>query len=341
LGSISCPIVKCTATAINCITADAYTIFEIDNYGTNQDLGTGYAWNRPYLTIKSGDWVSWTWSPPNLVTGLTYRVQQVQDAASTTSVIGFSSGKPSSTGSYKHQFNVPGVYYYWSGLIGYQNFAFRGVINVESAIDKVYSMKVTVHGFQATNLIVETNTTSNESISFTNMTANIDPCPVLSQDSYPNLDMNFLNLCQGTVNDKNFVFTACQVPTVTSISPLSIKYDTLITINGTKFSSNSCENEVYIDTVLCKIINSSQTQLTCKIGKNSNLTPSKLYSVEILRKNYGYALKADNFQISFIPVITSLSFNQGSLAGGTQLKIMGDGFINSPVPSGTCFFTIY
>ena len=51
------------------------------------------------MVINSGDTVTWSWSPPSLVTGVTYQVVQVTDAASTTSVTnGFSSGAATATG---------------------------------------------------------------------------------------------------------------------------------------------------------------------------------------------------------------------------------------------------
>ncbi len=64
---------------------------------------------------------------------------------------------------------------------------------------------------------------------------------------------------------------------------------------------------------MCPIISSSATQITCKIGLNSGLVPNKLYPIELLVKNKGYALQNDLYQISFLPIITSISNNQGTL----------------------------
>ena len=49
------------------------------------------------MVINSGDTVKWSWAAPNLVTGLSFQVVQVEDAASTMP-IGFSSGYPTTTG---------------------------------------------------------------------------------------------------------------------------------------------------------------------------------------------------------------------------------------------------
>ena len=60
-------------------------------------FGTGYAWSNTNLAINAGDTVTWSWSSPSLVTGVSYQVVQVADAASTTQT-GFSSGNSTSTG---------------------------------------------------------------------------------------------------------------------------------------------------------------------------------------------------------------------------------------------------
>ena len=62
--------------------------------------GSGYAWSNTNLVIKSGDTEAWSWSPPSLVTGVSYQVIQVIDVASTKNVTnGFSSGIPKSKGN--------------------------------------------------------------------------------------------------------------------------------------------------------------------------------------------------------------------------------------------------
>lgn len=61
------------------------------------DLGNGYKWSQPYLKIKTGDFVNWKWSAPNLVAGLNYKIEQVEDGTS-TKPIGFTSGGATPTG---------------------------------------------------------------------------------------------------------------------------------------------------------------------------------------------------------------------------------------------------
>ena len=50
-----------------------------------------------FLTIDLGDVVIWSWNLPKVIGGIQFKVEQVEDAASTTPN-GFNSGKPSSNG---------------------------------------------------------------------------------------------------------------------------------------------------------------------------------------------------------------------------------------------------
>lgn len=76
-------------------------------------------------------------------------------------------------------------------------------------------------------------------------------------------------------------------------------------------------------------MSSSATEVTCKLGLNSGLVANNFYSIELLIKNKGYALQNNYYQVKFLPVITSITSTEGSLAGGAQLSVSGDGFVSS------------
>ena len=143
-------------------------------------FGTGYAWSNTNLAINAGDTVTWSWSSPSLVTGVSYQVVQVADAASTTQT-GFSSGNSTSTGIqfffyikrncslnmideifplfqglYSYQFNTPGTYYIWSGYVNNQLFSFRGIVQVNNAVDKYLNLNIKVkkRRFHARELVL-------------------------------------------------------------------------------------------------------------------------------------------------------------------------------------------
>ena len=119
------------------------------------DYGSGYAWNPPALDVHVGDSVQWTWTAPELVRGMAYRVTQTESPSSDEDhPDGFSSGTHNTEsgkngqllqssyndisavipynyvgglechlasvlflplGTYTYQFTTPGVYYYYSG----------------------------------------------------------------------------------------------------------------------------------------------------------------------------------------------------------------------------------
>lgn len=124
------------------------------------------------------------------------------------------------------------------------------------------------------------------------------------------------------------LFTSCNVPQIDSISTNTLAYDTILTINGSGFSLNQCENTIYIDQVECKQEDQpTSNTLTCQLGMNSGLLPNQFYTLEVLVKNKGYALHQNGFyQVSFQSVITIITPDQGSVAGGTLITIEGDGF---------------
>lgn len=134
--------------------------------------------------------------------------------------------------------------------------------------------------------------------------------------------------CAGTANvAKNSVkFTNCQVPTVSNVSPLTVNFETDITISGSDFSSTQCENEVYIGGKKCSIKSQSTGSITCQIGENSTLVPNRHYDIEIMKKNVGFALQNNFYQINFQSIIKSIDPQSGSTTGGTKITIDGDGF---------------
>ena len=62
------------------------------------------------------------------------------------------------------------------------------------------------------------------------------------------------------------------------------------------------------------------------MDSNTNLQPNQAYPIEVLIKNLGYALQSNTSLLKFLPIINSISQNTGSLVGGTQITLLGQGF---------------
>ena len=169
-GPQNCPITDCSSTWIQCQTSSAYIDYAVNNsasdpclcviffvlilcllmWGFNKDYGPGYAWSKPLLEINVGDTVTWSWRPPSGINTVVYQVVQVEDENSFISS-GFRSGFATAVGSFQHQFNQAGTYYYWSGYVesSYQ-ITFRGIVIVSSSNeDKQLELSVSLNGFTA------------------------------------------------------------------------------------------------------------------------------------------------------------------------------------------------
>jgi hypothetical protein len=402
----------------------------------------GFGWSNTYLIVNRGDTVEWSWSSFDVNMKLFYKVEQVESSISTKKA-GFSSGNPTSSGTFLYQFNKLGLFHYWSGYINNDKFSFRGTVRVEDSLDKQLDIEVETNGFKGffysyfqnysnsrltcnylitlahKNRLVskarrqgnndkfsyglspdlngrslleqdelvfsydETKLTDMENIHFssdelifpiknkTNITSQIKESSLAenssisyevyqttlasaknmttetylgekllntttkfeepARNSSPSIqDSNFsdeieFSFCNGQELDyapcnfdtqsfeSKILFTSCNVPTLRSISPKNITYDSLITIKGQYFSKIMCENEVYINGILCRLYSSSSTELTCKIGIGSGLIPNKFYEIEVLIKNQGYALHTDFYEIAFLPVVFSVSSDESKI----------------------------
>ena len=135
--------------------------------------------------------------------------------------------------------------------------------------------------------------------------------------------------CSLTVptNNLEFLFTPCTTGEVTSISPTKGPAGTTITITGTGFSSTQCENILLIgSSYSCPITSASTTQLTCQIGTNSILNAKSIQNVNVAHDRQGFLSNDGLIQFQFQAKITAISPAQGSIIGGTQVTITGDGF---------------
>ena len=100
---------------------------------------------------------------------MAFKVEQVSDSAS-TQAIGFTSGDPTSYGSFKYQFNKPGLYYYWSGYVESSGvISFRGLINVKDTLDRELEINLELNGFKAQKCVFPFNY---KSINYTNCIQN-------------------------------------------------------------------------------------------------------------------------------------------------------------------------
>jgi hypothetical protein len=150
IGNKKCEIKSCSNRIITCIAPSAYKKHFINNSIFEPSFGNGFSWSETHLKINRGDYVEWSWNSPDILMRLSYKVEQVESFNSTKN-IGFTSGKPTSKGSFVFQFNTPGIFHYWSGYINFQKYSLRGIIEVLDFSDKKLDIDVLTNGFKGDN----------------------------------------------------------------------------------------------------------------------------------------------------------------------------------------------
>jgi hypothetical protein len=125
-----------------------------------------------------------------------------------------------------------------------------------------------------------------------------------------------------TVNAASqFTYNVTGTPTITSISPNVVTMSGgQLTIVGTLFTTSSIV--VLIGTTSATVVNSSTTQIVATLP---SLAPG-LYPVFVSTAN-GYA--RPSFQIEYRFYVQAISPQVGSLYGGTDVYVQGEGFDNS------------
>ncbi|XP_061168814.1 fibrocystin-L-like [Saccostrea echinata] len=323
VGTHICDIQSSTITELKCQIADTAKVHSVDNSGVHPSFKlSGYAWNPQYLTVNVGDTVEWTWSFASYISGMRPRVVQVKDESSVEEVEGgFNSGEPKEAGVFRHQFTVPGKYCYWSDYIDqYKTTWFRGCITVEDLSSNVAEVIVKVNGYEALYQKVAPSAPLPAGA----------PGGVCTGDSTPLSNCSVPQPTGGDPTKFNFKFWTCTTPVVTALSENNGTVNTNITLQGTGFSNNDCQNEISFGDGRCVGDKDSGTDVICNIDDANSPSIGVLQPVTVRHNNLGYALVAitgvKSRSFALIPVVTKVMPSVGSLVGGLLVQIQGFGF---------------
>lgn len=98
-NQISCTVQSYQSNQIQCRTAAAAPQVIISSNGVDPTYGSGFAWTPQFATVQQGAVVQWQWGSSALLTTLSYKVQQVSNGYTTSTVAnGFDSGNATSSG---------------------------------------------------------------------------------------------------------------------------------------------------------------------------------------------------------------------------------------------------
>ncbi|XP_076824499.1 fibrocystin-L-like isoform X2 [Clavelina lepadiformis] len=124
-----------------------------------------------------------------------------------------------------------------------------------------------------------------------------------------------------------YTFDTAETPIVTNISPNTGTTATTIAIQGTGFSTPTT---VKVGGKTCEVTGTTTTAITCQILASEELAVGIYHPVVVNVDGNGDALLQMQSKIkrsfALTPLITGVSPNMGSLAGGTKITIQGSGF---------------
>ncbi|KAJ8273405.1 hypothetical protein GJAV_G00101260 [Gymnothorax javanicus] len=314
IGGASCEVTHASEHQLECVTQPEDEVHKVTNHGSHPSYGEGYAWSPSSLTVSVGDTVAWRWEAPPFIRGIGYRVFSVSNPSSTHyDGVHFTSGdSKTESGFFSYRFTAPGTYYYSSGYVDDGNRKFlQGVVKVLPLEDKQGVLNITVRGIKAVH---KPGAPPRSSRSAKECVASLPSCPEVANSS-DGIHFNFQN---------------CTTPMILRISPASGTAHDVIHIEGTGFGDVSCANEVTVGESPCHVINSTVSQIYCRLPLDSGLEVGIGHLVFVQVRNIGTAINVapSEFGRRFVvlPVIDSFSPASGGTNGGTRVTVHGSGF---------------
>ena len=125
-------------------------------------------------------------------------------------------------------------------------------------------------------------------------------------------------------------YSPCLTPSVTTVEPrMGFRLETVFTIQGTQFSTTPELNKVMFDGYPCITLTSNETTLTCLLDETSGTPPTYTrlpISVRVVDLGNAQLVNKDELYVVLQSYITGVDPAYGSLEGGTDLVVHGDGF---------------
>ncbi|XP_066939673.1 fibrocystin-L-like [Macrobrachium rosenbergii] len=350
---VECVIISCSDSEILCEVQLIPRRHVIRNTGSRSPYGVGYDWEPKFLDVREGDTVSWVWKKSDPSSQMQYNVFQTSAPGIIEHDKGFTSGDPTPTGSLAMKFPNAQTIYFASAPL-YNNLVMTGQVNVLRPEQRTLRFTVNLGGFTAVNEL------GGGSVN-TNFGTNVNGCGATLDTALSSCDVNGTSYVPSSPqNDSHlyFITDKCFTPSVTAVSAdrthslaqlsgLQVSAGATLKINGTGFGPQSCQNLVKIGDATCTVISATESFIECELRSQDELMSIMPYSLQLKVVNRGLAMidvprYETEGRITVVPVVTSFSPVEGSVAGGTKIIITGtglkafDGKATVSIGSGIC-----
>lgn len=308
-----CKVLSMTDTEIVCKMGWVGKETIISNEGTIAEFGKGYAWYPKITKVQSGDRVTISWKSPS--EELSFSVFETASIDST---------KPKANGfAYSGPRSTEGSYRFTAGPVGEHTFS-------TGFVDKLELLKL-----QGKLIISEKKSFSSDLIILIDGMRPDVSSVVLRRKRSASCTQSLISGCSDSepkMTGLQIAFWTCLSPSITSVTPNEGYLSTEITIAGRDFSSNKDCVEVKIGGQSATIVSSSSTQIVCKLKLSVPIESNVPLAVDVNIKGNGYArnmVTQDSARFfKLIPNIESVSPTEGPLPGGTEVTILGGGFVS-------------
>ena len=238
---------------------------------------------------------------------------------------GFAS--PLSSTSHSVIFNETGIFRYIGNTIepAFALAQIQGIVRVSEPQTSIAPIQVFVGGFEAMFVTEQEVSSGAGMVRKRRQTARLEPDedPCANEMQY---DM------QRFGDRPTFVYSRCNTPTVSYVTPqVGYGLATVFNISGSLFSETAGNNVVNFGTFRCNVMNSTAEEIACVISPDqeppASFTPLSL-SLQIFDPSTGNAYISDRSatNIEIKPIIHEFSPMAGSVEGGTDILITGQGF---------------
>ena len=313
----------CTSTEVSCTVTKTATMHRIQNTGRHFKFGPGYVWEPATLTVRPGDEVRWSWNLPVPQEGTGIAVHSTSSASTNEyDGMGFNSQTKSSKGNLLYQFMTEGTFTYNTQDVieGEEVFMPGKVIVAAPSEDEVVAIEASIGDITAETIVGG---------SVSGPTA--DGCSFA--------DSSCATSVPGTASSLEFTFANCLTAEITDIqisngaangnvSSLMSFADSELTISGTGFSTELCENIVKVGETVCAVSSATADTIVCTVDA-AEITSLGALPVTVNVQNNGDAVQKvvedSAGKLYVVPKIDAIAPTTGSWAGGSILTLTGSG----------------